>query len=60
MSATLVELKRRLFGALPVVESRRSQLGRVAVFTEKKGFGSVFSVEVMLTSTNPAVPEPLT
>src|SRR4051812_47133207 len=39
VSQTVVELNRRLFGAVPFVESTVSQMGRLAVFKEKNGAG---------------------
>ena len=58
VSQTLVEVNRRLFGVVPLVESTVSQIGRLAVFTEKKGAG--FESELRVTSTFPAFPEPRT
>jgi hypothetical protein len=58
VSATVVELKRMLRGAVPVVESTVSQMGRLEVSTEKNGAGE--AEDVMLTSTRPADPDPLT
>jgi len=61
LSATPVELKRTACGAVPLAESSLSHAGSVAVLTLKNGCASVAGIlEVRLTSTKPATPDPLT
>ena len=57
VSATVVELNRRLRGADPFTESTVSQIGRVVVSTVKNG---VPEEAPTTTSARPAVPEPFT
>jgi hypothetical protein len=59
VSATLFELKRKLFGTVPLVESEFIQIGSVVVSTVTNGAG-VTPGAVTATSTYPGVPEPLT
>ena len=57
VSATVVELNRKLRGAEPFTESTVSQIGRVVVSTVKNG---VPEEAPMRTSALPAVPDPFT